>query len=73
MASTALDSTTESLSKLGIHPDFAASAPNLQKNLRLLSAEQVRIRVCVYIRIVLLSVILVNWLVLIGNGGDVAD
>jgi hypothetical protein len=46
MASTALESTTDSLSKLGIHADFAASVPNLQKNLRLLSAEQVRLRVC---------------------------
>ncbi|XP_059455608.1 UDP-sugar pyrophosphorylase [Corylus avellana] len=43
MASTALESTTESLSKLGIHPDFAASAPNLQKNLHLLSAEQIEL------------------------------
>ncbi|GLT55194.1 hypothetical protein SLA2020_283370 [Shorea laevis] len=43
MASTALESTTDSLSKLGIHADFAASVPNLQKNLRLLSAEQIEL------------------------------
>ncbi|KAB1203134.1 UDP-sugar pyrophosphorylase [Morella rubra] len=40
MASTALESTTEGLSKLAIHADFASYAPNLQKNLHLLSPEQ---------------------------------
>lgn len=42
MAST-LESTTHELSKLGINGDFASSAPNLQKNLHLLSPEQVDI------------------------------
>ncbi|XP_028757612.1 UDP-sugar pyrophosphorylase [Neltuma alba] len=40
MAST-LDSTADKLSKLGINGEFATSAPNLQKNLHLLSPEQV--------------------------------
>lgn len=43
MASTALDSTAESLSKLGIDADFAVSAPSLRKNLHLLSKEQIEL------------------------------
>jgi hypothetical protein len=39
---SAVDSATEKLSKLGIDAGFASSAPNLQRNLHLLSAEQVR-------------------------------
>ncbi|XP_015885782.1 UDP-sugar pyrophosphorylase [Ziziphus jujuba] len=39
----ALDSTTEKLSKLGIDGDLAASAPNLQKNIHLLSPQQIEL------------------------------
>ncbi|KAJ7965491.1 UDP-sugar pyrophosphorylase [Quillaja saponaria] len=42
MAST-LDPTTDKLSKLGFKGDFASSAPNLQKNLHLLSPEQIEL------------------------------
>ncbi|KAK4276699.1 hypothetical protein QN277_014818 [Acacia crassicarpa] len=42
MAST-LDSTTDKLSQLGINGEFASSARNLQKNLHLLSPEQVEL------------------------------
>lgn len=42
MAST-LESTAEKLEKLGINGDFASSAPNLQKNLHLLSPEQIEL------------------------------
>lgn len=41
----ALDSTAEKLSKLGIDWDLASSAPNLQKNIHLLSPEHVPIGV----------------------------
>ncbi|KAF7829793.1 UDP-sugar pyrophosphorylase-like [Senna tora] len=42
MAST-LDSTTDKLSKLGVNGEFASSAPNLDKNLHLLTPEQVEL------------------------------
>ncbi|KAI4337869.1 hypothetical protein L6164_016237 [Bauhinia variegata] len=42
MAST-IESTTDKLSQLGISGDFASSTPNLQKNLHLLSPEQVEL------------------------------
>ncbi|XP_024019089.1 UDP-sugar pyrophosphorylase, partial [Morus notabilis] len=42
MAST-LASTAERLDKLGINGDFASSAPNIQKNLHLLSPEQIEL------------------------------
>lgn len=37
----ALGSTTDKLSKLDINSDWASHAPNLQKNLSLLSTDQV--------------------------------
>lgn len=40
---SAVDSATEKLSKLGIDAGFASSAPNLQRNLHLLSAEQIEL------------------------------
>ncbi|KAF3447050.1 hypothetical protein FNV43_RR12230 [Rhamnella rubrinervis] len=43
MAVTALDSTTDMLSKLGIGGDLASSAPNLLKNIHLLSPEQIEL------------------------------
>ncbi|GMN45511.1 hypothetical protein TIFTF001_014701 [Ficus carica] len=42
MAST-LESTADKLEKLGINGDFASSAPNLQKNLHLLSPQQIEL------------------------------
>ncbi|XP_050226244.1 UDP-sugar pyrophosphorylase-like [Mercurialis annua] len=38
-----MDSATESLSKLSINGDFASSVPNLQKNLHLLSPDQIKL------------------------------
>lgn len=47
MAST-VDSAAEQLSKLGIDGAFADSAPNLKKNLHLLSSEQVHVMLKCY-------------------------
>lgn len=47
MAST-VDSAAEQLSKLGIDGAFADSAPNLKKNLHLLSPEQVHVMLKCY-------------------------
>ena len=78
MASTPLQSTTENLSKLAINADFASSAPNLQINLHLLSPQQVRIHNHTYIYISWTTIFVcilffIFSMVLIGNGGDVAD
>ncbi|XP_042965764.1 UDP-sugar pyrophosphorylase-like isoform X1 [Carya illinoinensis] len=43
MSSTAIESTADTLSRLGINADFASSAPNLHKNLQLLSSGQIEL------------------------------
>lgn len=44
--SSTVESTAYELSKLGINGDFATSAPNLHKNIHLLSPEQVLYSIC---------------------------
>ena len=64
-----VESTAQNLSKLDIGGDSASSAPNLQKNLSLLSPDQVHI--CIYmwklVCVLLKSYVLFNWFIVIGQ------